>query len=130
MLDDNAARGKALAHWKQRVIGSWPDVKVVDLDLDTTSAHEGDERAVRARVELGALTADEVTVQALHGPIDSAGSYIASPAMETLRPTGDASFEGTYVVGEAGPYGVTVRVVPQHDDLIDPMEIGLVAWAD
>ena len=42
----------------------------------------------------------------------------------------DGAFEGTYDVGEAGPYGVTARVVPHHDDLISPMDVGLVAWAD
>ena len=42
---------------------------------------------------------------------------------------GDGLFEGTYLVGEAGPYGVTVRAIPQHADLINPMELGLVAWA-
>jgi len=129
MLDHGAARGRGLAHWKQHVDRSWPDVKVVDLDVDTSAAHEGDERVVRARVELGALNNGEVTVQALHGPIDSAGSFIATPATVTLVSTGTGTFEGTYPVGEAGPYGVTVRAIPHHRDLISPMELGLVAWA-
>jgi hypothetical protein len=46
-----------------------------------------------------------------------------------LQPTGEGSFEGNYVVGEAGPYGVTVRVIPHHVDLINPMELGVVTWA-
>ena len=129
MLEDNAGRGKALAHWKQHVIDSWAGVKVVDVDVDTTAANEGDERAVKAHVELGGLDAAEVMVQALHGPIDSAGSFITTPAGITLQPVGDGLFEGKYLVGEAGPYGVTVRAVPQHADLINPMELGLVAWA-
>ena len=129
MLDNHSARGRALAHWKQHVNRSWPEVKVVDLDLDTSAAHEGDQRVVHARVELGALNDGEVTVQALHGPIDSAGSFIATPATVTLLPTGNSAFEGTYPVGEAGPYGVTVRAIPHHRDLISAMEMGLVAWA-
>ena len=129
MLADNSARGKALAHWKHTVIGAWADVKVLDLDVDTSAAHEGDQREVRARVELGGLDASEVTVQALHGPIDSTGAFIDTPAAITLQPTGSGGFGGTYAVGEAGPYGVTVRAVPHHADLISPMEMGLVAWA-
>ncbi len=84
LLDDEASRGKALAHWKQRVVQSWADVKVIDVDIDTAAANEGDERTVRAHVELGGLDAGEVTVQALHGPIDSAGSFIDTPAAITL----------------------------------------------
>jgi glycogen phosphorylase len=130
MLADSASRGKALAHWKQTIIGAWTDVKVLDLDIDTSAAHEGDQRDVHARVELGGLDASEVTVQALHGPIDSTGAFIGTPAAIILQPTGGGGFAGTYPVGEAGPYGVTVRAVPRHDDLISPMEMGLVAWAD
>jgi starch phosphorylase len=129
LLDDNAARGKALAHWKQRVVEAWPGVKVVDLDLDTTPAHEGEERTIRAQVDLGELDEGQVTVQALHGPIDSAGSFIDTPDSVTMHPTDGGTFEGTYRVGEAGPYGVSVRIVPHHSDLISPMELGLVAWA-
>jgi starch phosphorylase len=129
MLEDHAGRGTALAHWKQRINQHWVDVKVVDVDVDNAAANEGDKRAVRARVELGGLDTAEVTVQALHGPIDSAGSFITIPESFTLPPTADGVFEGTYLVGEAGPYGVTVRVIPRHSDLIDPMEMGLVAWA-
>ena len=44
LLGDNANGGKALAHWKQRIIGPWADVKVVDVDIDTAAANEGDER--------------------------------------------------------------------------------------
>jgi starch phosphorylase len=129
MLTADAERGKALAHWKQRIVDSWAEVKLVDLDIDTAAAHEGDVRTVRAHVDLGGLDATEVTVQALHGPIDSAGSFVNTPARVTLSPTGDNTFEGTYAVGEAGPYGVTVRAIPRHEDLISPMEMGLVAWA-
>jgi glycogen phosphorylase len=129
MIEDDAARGKALAHWKIHVRASWPEVKVVDLDIDTTAAHEGEERTVRARVELGALDAGDVSVQALHGPIDSAGSFIGTPESVVLQRSENGMFEGTYSVGEAGPYGVTVRAVPSHRDLINPMELGQVAWA-
>ena len=129
MIDDYAARGKALAHWKLHVKASWLEVKVVDLDIDTSAGHEGEERTVRARVELGALDNGDVTVQALHGPIDSAGSFIGHPESVILKPGDNGTFEGGYTVGEAGPYGVTVRAVPNHPDLIDPMEMGLVAWA-
>ncbi len=129
LLDNDSSRGKALAHWKQRIVQSWADVKVVDVDIDAAAANEGDERTIRAHVELGALDAAEVTVQALHGPIDSAGSFIDTPASITLQPAGDGAFEAAYTVGEAGPYGVTVRAIPRHADQISPMELGLVAWA-
>jgi glycogen phosphorylase len=129
MLADSGERGKALAHWKQHIIQAWPAVKVVDLDVDNSPAHEGDVRTVRANVDLGGLSAGDVTVQALHGPIDSTGAFINSPAAIVLAPTEDGAFDGSYEVGEAGPYGVTVRALPNHADLINPMDMGIIAWA-
>jgi glycogen phosphorylase len=86
-------------------------------------------RTVRAAVELGALDPSEVAVQALHGPIDSTGSFVGAPGAFTLLPVGNGAFEGDCEVGEAGPYGVTVRVLPRHPDLVSPMEMGLVVWS-
>ncbi len=119
-------------HWRigsSASKNSWAEVKVVDIDVDTSAASEGELRHVRAQVELGGLDAAEVTVQALHGPIDSAGSFINTPTAFTLRQGANGVFEGMYTVGEAGPYGVTVRAIPLHSDLISPMDMGLVAWA-
>ena len=112
MLDDHAARGRGLAHWKHHVNRSWPDVKVVDLDVDTAAAHEGDERVVRARVELGALNDGEVTVQALHGPIDSAGSFIATPA--TVTPVPRATAPSRAHTWWARPVRMESRCAPFH----------------
>jgi starch phosphorylase len=133
MIADGGRRGKALATWKSRVRAAWVDVKVIDVDVDTSAAHEGDIRTVRANVELGALDPSEVTVQALHGPIDSTGAFVGAPGAFTLLPSGSSAgngaFEGECEVGEAGPYGVTVRILPHHHDLVSPMEMGLVVWS-
>jgi glycogen phosphorylase len=129
MLADGGGRGKSLATWKSRVRAAWVDVKVIDVGVDTSAAHEGDIRTVRADVELGALDPSEVTVQALHGPIDSTGSFIGAPGAFTLASSDSGAFEGEYEVGEAGPYGVSVRVLPHHHDLVSPMEMGLVVWS-
>jgi glycogen phosphorylase len=129
MLADGGDRGKSLASWKSQVRAAWVDVKVIDVDVDTSAAHEGDIRNVRADIELGALDPSEVTVQALHGPIDSTGSFVGAPGAFTLLPIGSGAFEGECEVGEAGPYGVTVRVLPHHHDLVSPMEMGLIVWS-
>jgi starch phosphorylase len=128
-LADHAAVARDLAAWKQRVRDAWPVVKVVDIEADSTPAHEGDQRHVRAHVEIDGLEADFITVQALHGPIDSEGEFIGPPQMVTLSRTADGVWDADYAVGEAGPYGVTVRALPSHPDLISPVEMGTIAWA-
>ncbi len=126
---DGGAPAKQLAAWKHHVRTSWPIVKVLGVESDTEPANEGDTRTVRAKVDTDGLDVTDVAVQVLHGAVDSAGEFVGSPAAVTLAFVGDATFEGTYTVGEAGPYGLTVRAVPAHPHLISPVELGLVAWA-
>jgi hypothetical protein len=80
-------------------------------------------------VELNGLAAPDVAVQLIHGGIDSAGDFVNHPARVVLSHTTDGLFTGRYEIGEAGPYGVTARVVPANTDLTTPLEMGLVAWA-
>jgi starch phosphorylase len=128
-LADHARAARDLAAWKRRVHEAWPVVKVFDIESDTAPAHEGDHRHVRAHVEIDGLEASSIAVQALHGPIDSEGEFIGSPLVVTLAPTAPGLWEADYEVGEAGPYGITVRAMPSHPDLISPVEMGTVAWA-
>jgi starch phosphorylase len=128
-LADDAHVARDLAAWKQHVRQEWPGVKLVDLDTDTSAAAEGDRRHVRAHVELAGLTDTSVVVQALHGPIDSQGTFVDVPLVVTLANTAPGMWEADYSVGEAGPYGLTVRVMPSHPNLVSPVEMGVVAWA-
>jgi starch phosphorylase len=128
-LADHAAVARGLASWKHQVREAWPVVKVVDIEADTSAAHEGDRRSVRAHVEIDGLDPASVTVQALHGAIDSQGEFIGTPASVTLARTESGVWEAEYLVGDAGPYGITVRAMPSHPDLISPVEMGIIAWA-
>ena len=127
--DDQWARARSLASWKATTIAAWPQVRVAAVDGDTAAAHEGDERSARAHVDLGSLSTADVEVQLLHGSIDSTGDFIGRPATVRMSPAEPGSFQATYRVDAAGPYGITVRVLPTHAALIVPVELGLAAWA-
>ena len=66
------ARARALAEWKQRVGAAWPAVRVVEVDggpLNSGITDLGDRRPVRVKVDLGHLSAQDVAVEMLHGPV-------------------------------------------------------------
>jgi starch phosphorylase len=111
------------------VRAAWPHVHVTAVDSDVSNAHEGDIRTVTADVELGPLGADDVVVQVLHGSVDQEGSFVGAPSIVDLRHTSGATFAGEFAVGEAGPYGVTVRAMPTSPALVTPVDLGVVAWA-
>ncbi|MEX0848068.1 MAG: alpha-glucan family phosphorylase, partial [Ilumatobacteraceae bacterium] len=129
VASDNWARAKSLAEWKSRITACWSSIRVTGLDADTSPAHEGDERTAHAQVYLDGIAVHDVDVQLLHGSIDSTGEFLGQPETLSMEHVDDGDFRCAYQVSAAGPYGLTVRVLPTHDGLITPVELGLAAWA-
>lgn len=128
--DADASGARVLAAWKQHVRACWPDVRTNWLDTNTDEGHEGELRNARVHVELGNLTPDDVSVQLLHGPIDSEGTLLPDARQVALTRDNDGIWSNSYTVGRSGAYGLTVRVLPRHPLLVNSVELGCVAWAD
>jgi starch phosphorylase len=128
---DGFERASALAGWKSAVRDGWRAVHVDGIESDDTS-DLGHERAVRTTVSLGDLSAGDVEVQLLHGPVGQADE-LEQPSVAAMAASGPASdghhtFEVTIRLDRPGRYGFAVRVVPSHQDLTAPVELGLVTW--
>ena len=94
----------------------------------------GDTLRVRAQVELGALSADDVSVEVVYGRARD-GDRLVDTKYARLEPTGEPSgalstFAGTVPLARAGSFGYNVRVVPRHALLASAAELGLIAVAD
>jgi starch phosphorylase len=130
---DRGVRAVALAGWKQRVRDAWKAVHIDAVDTDDNTIDLGSERTVTAVVALGDLGEIDVQVQLLHGTVaqndELTGTSVVS--MQSAGAVDDAHvrFTGTFACDEPGRYGFTVRAVPAHPDLVNPVELGLVAWA-
>lgn len=134
LLADDATGAADLAAWKHRIETAWPEVAVLELAAQEGPAVKGERREVAATVRLGELAADDVVVEALHGPVRADGT-IDEPRRLVLRPVdgvaaGRLRVGGAFTCDVAGEYGVAARVRPDHPDLSRDMELGLVAWAD
>jgi starch phosphorylase len=126
------AAAKALATWKERVLDAWHGVHVVAVESDVSAADLGATRQVDATVGLGELAPEDVTVQLLHGPVGQ-GDELVEPAVVPMTlveqsPAG-VRYHGELQPDAAGRYGFTVRVLPAHPDLAQPVELGRIAWA-
>ncbi|HKE76350.1 MAG TPA: alpha-glucan family phosphorylase, partial [Acidimicrobiales bacterium] len=130
---DGHARARTLAAWKVRVRDEWHGVHVDRVEADVHAAHLGGSRSVEAVVSLGALDADDVDVQLVHGPVGQADELtertIVSMTTDGATDDDHARYVGELSTERAGRYGFTVRVVPRHPDLASPVELGLAAWA-
>jgi starch phosphorylase len=91
----------------------------------------GTDLSVRAIVELGGLAPDEVEVQAVYGRVDET-DQLHEPSTVALSHLGSADegghrYEGVVPLARTGSFGYAVRVLPRHDLLATPAELGLVA---
>jgi starch phosphorylase len=130
--DDGQARGaRELAAWKHRTTAAWPAVRVGHVEADDGDLTPGGHLTIRATVTLGELSPDDVIVEVVYGRTGD-DDEIIDPLRGPLRLDGDFAADGVarYVgeaeLGEPGPFGYTVRVVPSHPLLSNPAELGLV----
>ncbi len=132
IVADHAARARELAAWKLRVVEAWPGLRVT-IDTDASNFEPGaatDERHVVAHVDPGTITEGELSVQVVHGPVTADGSFDEQRmTVADMTAQGDGRFAAGFTPGEAGRWGVTVRVMPTHPLLTNLSDTGLVATA-
>jgi glycogen phosphorylase len=123
---------RELAAWKRRVSTAWPGVRVELVEAaDDGELIPGGQLTVMASVALGVLSPDVVRVEVVYGRAGEADEII-DPAASALHLDGAPATDGVarYVglarLGQPGPFGYTVRVLPAHRLLSGPAELGLV----
>jgi glycogen phosphorylase len=131
-----SAGARALAAWKRRVQMGWPQVRIEaggctvipDLPL-------GGELQIKARVQLGSLTPEDVSVEVYLGRVNADGDIVEAVAVRMDVNVGESTV-GSYVFqanlklsGQSGQHGYTVRVIPNHPDLTSPFLPGMIVWA-
>ncbi len=129
------ASAEVRAQAKAWLRDGWPGVRVDHVESTgvSDSPQVGDEVSVRAFVSLGALKPDEVTVELVYGrvtPSDSLVDPVGTPLPHAESYEGGRHrFEGTVRLRRTGPFGYTVRVLPQFPGLATAAELGLVTNA-
>jgi len=125
-------RAQELRDWKQKVRGAWKDVRVLDVSVpqgDRISL--GGNLDVTVTVGLGVLTADEVVVDLVHGKVGESESILdrdmTAMVCEGAASDGVWRFTGTIPCDETGIYAYSIRVLPFHPYLFNPLSMSLVA---
>jgi starch phosphorylase len=120
-----------LAAWKQRVRAAWPGVRVEHVEADDGDLTPGGRLTIRASIALGDLTPDDVSVEVVFGRAGDADEIINPECRPLALDSGPADGVSRYVghaeLGEPGPFGYTVRVLPSNPLLPNPAELGLIA---
>ncbi len=88
---------------------------------------------MQAQIGLGTLKPEDVTVQIFSGVLNSErmiekGNILA---MKMVKDTGNGAYlyEGTLPCSQSGLHGLSIRVIPSHPDVPNPLRLGLITWA-
>lgn len=132
LIGDNIENGKAFANWLIKVRQAWNTVSVKQVQVSNEHLIVGEPATVEAWVNLGSLTPDDVQVQLYSGALDTSGLLTDGDAiqMEVVEQNQNLyHFSAQIQYDNSGARGLSVRVLPKHVNLIDPMLTGLIHWA-
>jgi starch phosphorylase len=130
---DNFGKARSLAQWRKRVAQGWSQIRVETVEASGVDPMRvGGQLDVKARINLGFFSPDDVEVQLFHGAVDSLGE-IPKPHTIMMSHNGQHDgvswiYQGTIPCKSSGQHGYAVRVLPKNSDLASLFEPGLVCW--
>ncbi len=131
-LNHDYAGARDLAQWKHRVAAGWTDVAIDHVDSSGVgdTPEIGQTLGVSVYVSLGQLSPEDVDVQVVHGRIrhddELVDTHIESLKVAETYEAGRYRYEGSVELKQSGPFGYTTRILPRHEMLASPAELGFV----
>jgi len=130
---DNFAKVRELASWKSHMRRHWSEICIGNIEMDEPSEIKvGAQVAVRTHVHLGSLIPEDVSVEIYQGRVDSEGQIVNALPLRmrcsASHGEGNYTFDGAIACRSSGLHGYSVRILPNHDGLSSPHELGLILW--
>jgi starch phosphorylase len=137
LTDADHQRAKQLAEWKQKVRANWNHLRISDISVDEgkETILVGDKYTIESSVQLGELKPEDVEVQIYYGLVDKQSDpsnnsiSVMKLAKNSNLGNGTFRYTGSILCKDTGMQGYTLRVLPKHELMIHPYELGIVFWA-
>jgi starch phosphorylase len=134
MKHERNETAEAFAEWKRKVHRHWKEVRIQEIRLEEGRAEirVGKAMPIQARIGLGQLAPEDVSVDLYYGLMDADGD-LASAVTEPMIPDDASGEDGriyrvTVPFKQSGKFGFMLRVMPKHPLLVHPADMGLVVW--
>ncbi|WP_448562069.1 alpha-glucan family phosphorylase [Trichothermofontia sp.] len=134
MTADHYAPARELAQWKARIFEQWYNIQIEAVDIAAPEEVKVNEPiAVKARINLAGLSAEDVQVELYQGSVNDAGEIVNGvPVIMTYQGKDDQQrslYTAEVSYHRSGLQGLSLRVLPRHQYLTNPHEMGLIRWA-
>ncbi len=133
LVDDDLALALDLARWKERMFKAWPQIRIEQAEAEAADAVAvGSMVPVSARIALGDIPADQVSVEGYFGVLDSTGNIQGGETV-TLEMKSDLGggvyqFGGLFECRFCGRHGFMLRIIPRHSVFGTIYEPGYLIW--
>ncbi len=130
---DNAKTAVALYKWREKIWKEWSKVHVISSDIksNTNEFYAGDTITVEAVVDSAGLDSKDIAVQVRYGQLDR-NDQITGASIITLdavkKNQSGWIYQGTFTITHSGRCGYSVRIVPDHENLIHPYTPLRIKW--
>lgn len=107
--------------------------KFCHLNVKQPQLEVGSNLRVTARVYLGELSPDDISVEIYYGMVDSmcnieSGEVARMECDEQGEDHKVATFAGTVQCRTSGQHGFAIRILPKHADMVEAYEPGMILW--
>jgi starch phosphorylase len=136
LMANSWKKGREFSEWKNRLLSNWNRIKFVDIREENKESEIdiGSKYIINAKVDLGNIAPKDVEVQIYFGTVDDKHKAYSNTAVTMKNiPQRDKSknykYKGEIICKTSGNFGFTLRILPKHELLINPFELGVIRWA-
>ncbi|MGC9367164.1 MAG: alpha-glucan family phosphorylase [bacterium] len=135
LSEHNFTKSHELGQWWDNITQNWNSIKINEVFSDTQHPLEmGQELEVKATINLGKLTPEEVLVEIYYGKISATGEIedFKTVKMTVSESNGDSNYtySGKIPCQSSGKKGFSVRILPYHQNLSRKFLPGMIHWAN
>jgi starch phosphorylase len=132
---NNFKVAKDIVAWRNHLVTNWKSVKVLEMNHEGTAEVKVDsELVINAKIQLGAIEPAQISARVYYGTLDDANNLADARdlMMEHEKNLGDGihKFRAVLTCEDTGRFGYTIRIMPRHEHVRFPVDIGLIRWAE
>ena len=133
LLENNYAKAKEIAAWKQMVAANWDNITIerVDIDAENEMLEVGHPYHISAEVDTKGMDVNSLGIEIVVTYMDDKNRMrkFESKEFEVVKVEGSrVFFELDYQINRAGAFKYAFRMFPKNADLPHRMDFCYVRW--
>jgi starch phosphorylase len=135
---DDYLLAKEYTAWCEKIQRNWNNVRVELMDFDLSEEvvlHYNESVRVKAKLYLGEIDPSDIKVQVYlykerPDTVQIEEYEIVEMTRKKRLDEGSYIYEAAIVPSNSGNYRFTIRVLPYHKSMSNPVELGLIKWLE